>query len=154
MDGSIDRIDRGKDRLRIVDYKSGKALRHRELAKKIDRGVRLQLALYAMAVAEFFGMPPARIDGAVKPLTTPGAQAEKFAFGLGEKEARLRQTLDLFVSAMLRGAFPAFPNNDDDDFNSCKYCPVNHSCRTKHDDVERYAVVRQKDPRTLLERLP
>ena len=154
VDGSIDRIDRGKDRLRIVDYKSGKALRHRELAKKIDRGVRLQLALYAMAVAEFFGMPPARIDGAVKPLTTPGAQAEKFAFGLGEKEARLRQTLDLFVSAMLRGAFPAFPNNDDDDFNSCKYCPVNHSCRTKHDDVERYAVVRQKDPRTLLEKLP
>ena len=100
-----------------------------------------------------FGMPPARIDGAVKPLTTPGTHAEKFAFGLGEKEARLRQTLDLFVSAMLRGAFPAFPNNDDDDFNSCKYCPVNHSCRTKHDDVERYAVVRQKDPRTLLEKL-
>ena len=62
--------------------------------------------------------------------------------------------LDLFVAAMLRGAFPAFPNDRDDDFNSCKYCPVNHSCRTKHDEAERYAVTRMNDPRTLLERLP
>src|SRR6202011_368533 len=110
-----------------------KALRHRDLGDKIDRGVRLQLALYAMAVAKFFDIDPGSIDGAVKPLMAPPSDAPKFAFDLGEKEQRLRQTLDLFVGGMLRGAFPAFPNDRDEDFNSCKYCPVNHSCRTKHD---------------------
>ena len=51
VEGTIDRIDMRRGRLRIVDYKSGKALRHQKTsAKKIDRGVRLQLALYAMAV--------------------------------------------------------------------------------------------------------
>ena len=52
-----DRIDAdssGGDTLRIVDYKSGKAARHKDLGGKIDRGIRLQLALYAMAVASFF----------------------------------------------------------------------------------------------------
>jgi ATP-dependent helicase/DNAse subunit B len=171
VDGSVDRIDVWRRpppaadapeggrvhtdaRLRIVDYKSGKALRHRDLGDKIDRGVRLQLALYAMAVAKFFDIDPRSIDGAVKPLMAPPSDAPKFAFDLGEKEQRLRQTLDLFVGGMLRGAFPAFPNDRDEDFNSCKYCPVNHSCRTKHDDTERYAVTRLNDPRTLLERLP
>ena len=154
VDGSVDRIDRGDARLRIVDYKSGKAQRHRDLSAKIDRGVRLQLALYAMAVAKFFDLDPRSVDGAVKPLMAPPSDAPKFAFSLGEKEQRLRETLDLFVSSMLRGAFPAFPNDRDDDFNSCKYCPVNHSCRTKHDEAERYAVTRLSDPRTLLEQLP
>ena len=48
---------------------------------------------------------------------------------------------------------PAFPN-EDDEFNSCKYCPVNHSCRTKHDLDERYAMQQQRDPRTLLSGAP
>jgi len=155
VEGSIDRIDQGAEKLRIVDYKSGKALRHVNLSDKIDRGVRLQLALYAMAVSEFFGRAPEMVTGAIKPLIVRGTDSDKLRFDLGEAQARLRETLDLFVAAMLRGAFPAFPNDDDNDknFNSCKYCPVNHSCRTRHAEAERRIVVRHKDPRTLLETL-
>ena len=151
VEGSIDRIDEGFGKIRIVDYKSGKALRHVHLADKIDRGVRLQLALYAMAVAEFFGAQ--RVSGAIKPLVVRGTDPEKLRFDLAESAQRLRETLDLFVASMLRGAFPAFPNDNGDgkDYDACKYCPVNHSCRTKHSEGERRIVLRSKDPRTLLE---
>ena len=149
VEGSIDRIDEGAGMLRIVDYKSGKALRHVHLSEKIDRGVRLQLALYAMAVADFFDARS--VSGAIKPLIVRGTDPVKLRFDLSESEARLRETLDLFVAGMLGGAFPAFPN--DDDFDSCKYCPVNHSCRTKHSEGERRVVLESKDPRTLLEEM-
>jgi len=56
----------------------------------------------------------------------------------------------LFVASILDGVFPAFPADDDADFNACKYCPVNHSCRTRHDFAEKYLVTRHGEPRTLL----
>jgi hypothetical protein len=150
VEGTIDRIDAGKDRFRIVDYKSGKAGRHANLGDKIDRGVRLQLALYAMAVAEFFETSPEHVSATIKPLVVADLKLEKFGFALHEKRDALLSTLEIFMRAILAGAFPAFPNENDLEFNSCKYCPVNHSCRTKHDTDERYAVAQHKDPRTLL----
>ncbi len=150
VDGTIDRIDARPDGYRIIDYKGGKATRHKDLGGKIDRGVRLQLALYAMAVSQFFGADAASVSGAIKPLVTSETNARKFAFALAEKEAALRETLDLFVTSILNGIFPAFPADDDADFNACKYCPVNHSCRTRHDFAEKYLVTRHGEPRTLL----
>ena len=149
VEGTIDRVDASGSRLRIVDYKSGKALRHHNLSEKIDRGVRLQLALYAMAAAEFFSADPANVSGTIKPLVTGDPRA-KFAFELHEKRDGLLETLEIFVGSIARGLFPAFPNDSDSEFNSCKYCPVNHSCRTRHDQEERYAIQQQRDPRTLL----
>ncbi|MEA2237091.1 MAG: ATP-dependent helicase/nuclease subunit [Thermoanaerobaculia bacterium] len=150
VEGTIDRIDARPDGFRIIDYKGGKALRHKDLGKKIDRGVRLQLALYAMAVSQFFDKDPRSVSGAIRPLVIGETNATKFFFELAEKEPGLRETLDLFVASILNGVFPAFPNDDDADFNACKYCPVNHSCRTKHDFVEKYTVTRSGEPRTLL----
>jgi len=150
VEGTIDRIDARPDGFRIIDYKGGKALRHKELGKKIDRGVRLQLALYAMAVSQFFGAKSRSVSGAIKPLVIGEINATKYAFELAEKEPGLRETLNLFVASILNGVFPAFPADDDADFNACKYCPVNHSCRTKHDFVEKYTVTRFGEPRTLL----
>lgn len=148
VEGSIDRVDAGIDRLRIVDYKSGKALRHQKLAEKIDRGVRLQLALYAMAASRFLGVT--NVGGAIKPLVA-GVKPALFEFELAEKRERLVETLDIFARAIAAGRFPAFPNERDEEFNSCKYCPVNHSCRTKHEPDERYVIGQKKDPRTLLQ---
>ena len=68
-----------------------------------------------------------------------------------EHDARLRSTLALFVDAIRRGDFPAFPNEEDNDFDACKYCPVNHSCRTRHDAEERREVLRAGEPRSLFE---
>ncbi|HYM63038.1 MAG TPA: PD-(D/E)XK nuclease family protein [Thermoanaerobaculia bacterium] len=150
VEGTIDRIDEGRGRYRIVDYKSGKATRHQNLGVKIDRGVRLQLALYAMAVAEFFAVDPATVDAAIKPLVAGEIKPVKFQFNLAEKRARLAETLEIFVAAIAGGIFPAFPNENDEDFNSCKYCPMKLSCRTKHDPDEKYAVVQSKEPRSLL----
>jgi RecB family exonuclease len=150
IDGTIDRIDVRPDGYRIIDYKGGKATRHKDLGGKIDRGVRLQLALYAMAVSQFFAAEAAAVSGAIKPLVTSETNARKFAFALAEKEAALRETLDLFVTSILNGIFPAFPADDDADFNACKYCPVNHSCRTRHDFAEKYLITRHGEPRTLL----
>ena len=150
VDGTIDRIDTGADGYRIIDYKGGKATRHKDLGKKIDRGVRLQLALYAMAVSQFFDAVPANVRGAIKPLVTSDTNATRFAFELSQKEAELRETLNLFVSSIIDGVFPAFPADDDADFNACKYCPVNHSCRTRHDFAEKYLITRHNEPRTLL----
>jgi len=149
VEGTIDRIDAGENRFRIVDYKSGKALRHVNLGDKIDRGVRLQLALYAMAVAEFFDAEPSSVSATIKPLVL-GEKAERFAFELHEKRDTLLATLGIFIRAILRGDFPAFPHENDAEFNSCKYCPVSHSCRTKHEPDERYALQQLRDPRTLL----
>jgi len=152
VEGTIDRIDAGEDgRYRIVDYKSGKALRHKDLDAKIDRGVRLQLALYAMAAAERFAVGPERVSGTIKPIVAGGAKAKKYAFELAAKAPRLHETLELFIDAIVHGDFPAFPNDNDDQFNSCKYCPVKLACRTKHDAEERFAVQQFRDPRTLLE---
>lgn len=149
--GRIDRIDGDGVRLRVIDYKSGKALRHVNLGEKIDRGVRLQLAVYANAIAEAFNVDPANVVGAIKPLTHGEAKPQAFTFNLGEKRAALHETLAIFSRAIASGRFPAFPNEKD--FNSCKYCPVNHSCRTKHDAEEKYAVLQLRDPRTLLQLL-
>ena len=153
VEGTVDRIDTDGTRYRIVDYKSGKALRHKKLGDKIDRGVRLQLALYSMAVANFFELDPASVSGAIKPLVRGDASPADFAFELAEKDLRLRETLAIFVDAITRGTFPAYPNQSDSEFNSCKYCPVSHSCRTRHDAEEQRAVLQAADPRTMLEAL-
>jgi hypothetical protein len=151
VEGKIDRVDSDGANYRIVDYKSGKALRHQDLGRKIDRGVRLQLAVYALAVAEFFGIEPDHITATIKPIVPGEMKPTSFAFALEDKRDGLQQTLDIFASAILHGHFPAFPNEKDSEFNSCKYCPVNHSCRTKHDAEEKYAVTRSREPRTLLQ---
>lgn len=149
VEGTVDRIDTGGARFRIVDYKSGKGLRHANLAEKIDRGVRLQLALYAMAVAEFFDAAPENVNATIKPLVAGDRKPESFAFELGEKRERVLETLAIFMRAIRAGTFPAFPI-ETADINSCRYCPVNHSCRTHHDPDERQALARHGDPRTLL----
>ena len=69
---------------------------------------------------------------------------------LREKEAAILETVALFTTAILDGRFPAFPADNDNDYNACKYCPVSYACRTRHDQAEKYAVTRHRDPRTLL----
>ncbi|HEY6893135.1 MAG TPA: PD-(D/E)XK nuclease family protein, partial [Rhodanobacteraceae bacterium] len=145
LKGVIDRIDEGRDALRIIDYKSGKAEKYEKLAEKIARGVRLQLAFYAIAIAGRFHTP--NVSGAIKPLM-PGSKRDTMTFDLAASERAVRETLDLFIRSMLRGIFPAFPEEE-----ACKYCPVKLSCRTRHSEAEVRQLKRFEDPRALLESL-
>ncbi len=147
IEGTIDRIDRGGEDLRVIDYKAGKALRHDKLENKILRGLRLQLPLYAMAASEFFNVSPDHVSGAIKPMVF--GRGAKHEFTLAETRAELLATLELFVGAILDGWFPTYPG-DEKEIGSCKYCPVRSSCRTKHDAEESRTVRRHKDPRSLL----
>src|SRR5207237_8757072 len=88
-----------------------------------------------------------KVRGAIKTLM-PANKPEKMKVDPADAEPRLRETLDLFIGSMLRGRFPAFPEEQ-----SCRYCPVNHSCRTKHSDAEQRILANFDDPRALLESL-
>ncbi|MEO8217641.1 MAG: PD-(D/E)XK nuclease family protein [Acidobacteriota bacterium] len=153
--GTIDRIDStpGADgpfkRYRVVDYKSARASSYRSLRKKIDSGHKLQLALYAVAIEHTLGLTPEQISGIIKPFI-PNGGAEQFGFQLAETRERLIDNLSHFVSAILAGRFPAYP----DDEGSCRYCPLNHSCRTRHDTSERRTLRRTESVRDLLAEWP
>lgn len=139
--GSIDRIDRSAAkpwRYRVVDYKSGKALRHKGLADKIGAGHRLQLAIYAIAAEQIFDAAPEAISGTIKPLALPETKTDNYAFELADHKEGLIETLGVFVEAILAGRFPAFP----DDAGACRYCPLGIACRTRHDPVEQRALRR------------
>ncbi len=90
------------------------------------------------------------MSGAIKPIAGTSKLSD-YSFELADHESRLRETLALFVEAIQRGDFPAFPNEKDSDYNACKYCPVNHSCRTRHDADEKRSVLRASEPRALFE---
>jgi RecB family exonuclease len=133
--GVIDRVDRTVSRphrLRVVDYKSGKAGRYRNLAELIDVGQRLQLVIYAIAAEQIFGLPPEAISGAIKPLGDPDGGSETFAFELAEHKDRLLGALETFIGAILEGRFPALPTRA-----GCQYCPLSSACRTTHSTEER-----------------
>ena len=68
--GSIDRVDRGPGLIQIVDYKSGKVLERSEL----EKGRLLQLQLYALAAAQIFEDPEARIVARYAFLRAPKAE--------------------------------------------------------------------------------
>lgn len=147
--GFIDRIDlRESDgRRRIVDYKSGQARKRRDLAKKIDAGLALQLPLYSLALRQIFDLTAEQIEACIRPLANP-RQVKPFSFHLLEHEERLYETLALFVEAIARGSFPAFPNKD-----WCEYCAVANFCRTKHEPEEINALTEHEYARDLLEKL-
>jgi hypothetical protein len=148
MRGSIDRIDRSAAepyRYRVVDYKSGKAARFTKLAERIETGHRLQLAIYAIAAEIIFGVPADRISGAIKPLGAPGKTRETHSFELAEQKEMLLLALDEFADSIVQGRFPAIPDEE-----SCRYCPVNSSCRTRHDADEKRALRKHENALALL----
>ena len=150
VDGVIDRIDEGNGRLRIVDYKSGKGKKYEKLAGRVERGTRLQLALYAMAVREIFAADSPEVSAAIKPLTA-GGKSDLFTFSLTEMQEAITGTLELFVRSIVGGVFPALP--DSGRFGHCLYCPVGQSCRSRHDPAESYALAQYEDARALLEEI-
>ncbi|MHB0970860.1 MAG: PD-(D/E)XK nuclease family protein [Thermoanaerobaculia bacterium] len=146
MLGYIDRIDVGSGgKHRIVDYKSGKAWKQKDLAKKIDAGQSLQLALYAIVIAQLFKLEDSKVSGRILPLDLPASRDRDFEFNLGDKRGQLDAILPLFMKAMRDGIYPAFV----DDW--CKYCPLAPHCRTKYSPEEQQNAAQYAHARAMLE---
>ncbi|HVT44888.1 MAG TPA: PD-(D/E)XK nuclease family protein [Thermoanaerobaculia bacterium] len=143
--GIIDRIDFDGSRLRIVDYKSS-GEQHRSLARRIEEGHRLQLALYAIAAQRIFGTTDDMVSATIKPIRTPGSKIDTFSFVLSEVRKVLFENLELFVRSVVGGAFPAFPDQE----GACRFCPMRASCRTRHEPREIRAIASFRTVRDLL----
>lgn len=139
--GRIDRVDRSPDgsRWRVVDYKSGKGDRFQKLGEQIARGHSLQIALYALAAIDLFGLHPSQVEAAIKPIRSE-EKPEKFAVALADTESSLRETLHVFLDSMALGRFPAVVGNAKADH--CRFCVVASWCRTRHTPEHAWATRR------------
>ena len=133
--GKIDRVDRHLDgnAYRVLDYKSGKGLRYRKLAELIESGRALQLAFYALAAGEIFGVPPENIHAAIRPFRH-GEADEELAFSLADVNETLTTTLAQLGESMSASHFPALPGRH------CDYCAVSRWCRARNDPSEKQSL--------------
>ena len=129
IQGKIDRIDVDGGRLRVIDYKTGKP----PARKQLEQGLRLQVPLYMLAVAQQLG---GQDEAAVEGLYL---QVGKAAAELGISGGKMSQAdlLALTREAALRyaagirdGNFAAQPSAGCQD-----WCPARRFCRRSADST-------------------
>ena len=129
IQGKIDRIDVDGGRLRVIDYKTGKP----PSRKQLEQGLRLQVPLYMLAVAQQLG---GQDEAAVEGLYL---QVGKAAAELGISGGKMSQAdlLALTREAALRyaagirdGNFAAQPSAGCQD-----WCPARRFCRRSADST-------------------
>ena len=144
--GSIDRVDETSDgELVVIDYKTGKSAKYETFPRcdgaadadtdLTERGTRLQLPLYALAVRQAYG-------GAATPVSA-------YYWFVDEKDTRLggpvgqpavnrfHEVLGVLTEGIGDGAFPARPGVFDAfyrSFESCSWCPFDRVCSNARDD--------------------
>ena len=119
----LDRIDVGGDRCRVIDYKTGKP----PSRKLVEQGLRLQVPLYMLAVAELLAPPgKAEVDGlylqvgkAAAELALPGGKIPR-----EELLAVTKQAVLGYAAGIRAGHFPAQPALDCPD-----WCLARTFCR-------------------------
>ena len=107
LQGKVDRIDVGGDRCRIIDYKTGKP----PSRKLVEQGLRLQVPLYMLAVAELLA-PPGQSDVDGLYLQVGTAAAELGLPGKMPREELLavtKQAVLGYAAGIRAGHFPAQP---------------------------------------------
>jgi hypothetical protein len=130
--GRIDRLDRHSDgRIRVIDYKAGKAKRLDRLEARLDEGFRLQLAIYALVVRRLKKLEASSVSASIRPLRIDSSAADRYGFELDAHMERLTEMLGLLGNAMVEGRFPAVPFDD-----ACSYCIIKPWCRVRNDPRE------------------
>jgi RecB family exonuclease len=143
--GRIDRVDRSPDgrRVLIYDYKTGVPSDLDDITvDPVMRGRRLQLAIYATALARAF--PDAEV-GAYYWFTREAGAAAFTGFVLDDVVAdRLADALATIVGGVASGRFPAYPGADGWwGPENCQWCPYDRVCpRDRVRRLER----RRQDP--------
>ncbi len=143
--GKIDRIDisaDGKSAL-IIDYKRSQ----RNLLKKIEEGLELQLPIYMLAAKRLLGL---RVMGAEhRILTKPGKQGvylEEFSelLDAGEKQVRTEMQMDAYLAGIETAIAAIADRIRSADISvksrSCDYCEYDPVCR-----FEKWKLVYEKN---------
>lgn len=120
LQGKIDRIDHQEAGNRVVDYKTGRAPR----LKDVEQGLRLQIPVYMMAVESLLERPVSSgeyqpVHRPLSPLVLPGEKTTKQALF-----ERAEHFVQLAVEGISRGSFPPRPAGFCPD-----YCPARTFCR-------------------------
>ncbi|WP_158542967.1 PD-(D/E)XK nuclease family protein [Phytoactinopolyspora halophila] len=124
--GKIDRIDRGLDgRLVVTDYKSGRLGRSytRLTGDPCDRGQRLQLPIYAIAVGTAYGETrPVRSEYW---FTSRRAGFARVGYDVDDAVlGRVTQALRTIMNGISGGIFPQRPNDDGNVLFECNACEI------------------------------
>jgi ATP-dependent helicase/nuclease subunit B len=160
--GSIDRIDATEDGgLVVVDYKTGKghgydgippATKPDPDADLLDRGRKLQLLLYSLAARQLQELPDAEVQAWF--WFVEMGDVHRGGSVSAAQEKRLEDVLDLVVSGIRGGTYPANPGKDDwrnnkSTWENCTFCAFDRVCPTtrveqwnsqrRHSDVRPYA---------------
>ncbi|MEO6697741.1 MAG: PD-(D/E)XK nuclease family protein, partial [Gammaproteobacteria bacterium] len=121
LTGRLDRIDKGRNGLRILDYKTGPG----DKQVDVSSGEATQLIFYALLAGQSYSENVERVEY----LLLDKAQVKSGAYAEGEELARLRaltaQRLDAMITALREGsAAPAWG-----DIKTCERCEVQGLCR-------------------------
>lgn len=122
LQGKVDRIDTDGNRCRVIDYKTGKP----PSRKLVEQGLRLQVPLYMLAVAELLA-PPGQTDIDGLYLQVGAAAAELGVPGKMPREELLavtKQAVLGYAAGICAGRFPAQPALDCPD-----WCLARTFCR-------------------------
>jgi RecB family exonuclease len=147
--GKIDRVDanESRERVMVLDYKTGGSSSYRMLKDDpIDRGQRLQLAIYSLAARQALG-PKAHGKcpdvSAAYWFVTSGGKFELMPLPLVNIEdegvmKRFREGISTIVSGIRSGLFPANPGSGDPGgaYNyesNCRFCDFKTLCPSRRD---------------------
>ena len=127
--GVIDRVDATEDggSATVIDYKTGGAGDYRRVSTDpLDRGMRLQLPVYAEAARMHLG-GKARLDSYYWFVSERGGWGEIHQ-PLTVADEEVRDTAARIVGGIRSGVFPAHPGDprrasDDGGGSNCTYCP-------------------------------
>ncbi len=121
--GKIDRIDRLADGFRVIDYKTGHAVKPVDVHTYLRA---VQLPLYALAVeTHLYGGEVASCDFGYWNLGRNGFAAVKLKGGWSEFKERVVEEVVRLVGELRRGSFPVSPTNPE-----CRrFCEYRTACR-------------------------
>ncbi len=138
--GMIDRVDTSGDgrRAMVYDYKTGSNSPYRDLENDpFDKGRRLQLPVYSLAVRQMLGSDVA-VSAAYWFVTTRGGfsfrPSEPRAFDSPEDREGFAEVVRTIVSGIGDGVFPANPGKPAmGGFENCRYCDFDSLCPSRRD---------------------
>ena len=147
--GKIDRVDADSDgkRVMVLDYKTGGSYSYRKLKDDpIDRGQRLQLAIYSLAARQALGAQAGDkypdVSAAYWFVTSSGKfelmPAPPVNIADEEVMERFNEGISTILGGIRSGLFPANPGSGDpnDSYNyesNCRFCDFKTLCPSRRD---------------------